>query len=206
MTSIPDYRVLGSTAGVTLVRHARASIAAALNDDPAPDPPDDEELRVDRGAFVTIRKDGDLRGCMGRPTPRRPLAVTVGEAAVTAATDDPRFPAMEIEELDDAVITVSVLTNPEPIDVDDASEYLDAIEVGRDGLIVEQGSHRGLLLPQVAIDNDWDAQKFLIETCRKAKLTGTAYTEPETTVSRFSAQKFTEKWPKGEITQRTYIE
>ncbi|AWB27224.1 AmmeMemoRadiSam system protein A [Halococcoides cellulosivorans] len=206
MAVIPDYEVLGSTEGIALVQHARASIAAALNDDPTPDPPDNDGLRVDRGAFVTIRKDGEMRGCIGRPTPRRPLAVTVGEVAVAAATDDPRYPAMEADELDDALITVSVLTHPEAIDADELSGYLDAIEVGRDGLIVEQGSHRGLLLPQVAVDNDWTAQKFLVETCRKAQLTGTAYVEPETTVKRFSAQKFTEKWPSGEITQRNYIE
>ncbi|MFB6162368.1 MAG: AmmeMemoRadiSam system protein A [Halococcoides sp.] len=206
MTALPDYEVLDSRAGFTLVNHARRSIAAALDDESAPDPPDDDRLRVERGAFVTIEKDGDLRGCIGRPTPKRPLAITVGEVAVAAATDDPRFPPMDAEELDDAMITVSVLTHPETIDAADTSDYLDAIEVGRDGLIVEQGSRRGLLLPQVAVDNDWTAQKFLIETCRKANLSGQAYDDPATTVERFSAQTFSEKWPSGEITQRNYIE
>lgn len=206
MSTIPEYEGLPTTAGFKLVGHARAAIAAALGDESRPDPPDDEALRADRGAFVTINTDGNLRGCMGRPLPRRPLAQTVGDVAVAAATEDPRFPPLELDELDDAILTVSVLTHPEPIDAEDLSEYLEAIEVGRDGLIVEKGSKRGLLLPQVAVDNDWTTQRFLVEACRKAQLPGHAHSDPGTTVERFSAQTFTEKWPKGEISQRTYFE
>lgn len=202
----PSYEVLSDRVGQDLVNHARSAIEAALTDATRPDPPDDDILRADRGVFVTINDDGDMRGCIGRPEPRRPLAQAAAEVAVAAATDDPRYPPLEAADLGDITLTVSVLTHPETIEADDLSDHIQSIEVGRDGLIVEQGSKRGLLLPQVPVDHDWDSQRFLTETCRKATLPGHAYNDPATTVKRFSAQTFSEKWPNGGVTSQNYIE
>lgn len=117
-----------------------------------------------RGAFVSIHVDGRLRGCVGMIVPADPLHETVRECARAAATCDSRFPPLASEELPRTRIEISVLTPP--VHLDDPSR----VEVGRHGLIVSRGTRRGLLLPQVAIQEGWDAETFLDHTCRKAGL------------------------------------
>ncbi len=120
-------------------------------------------LNEPRGAFCTLHLDGRLRGCIGYIAAVKPLVQTVAETAVSAAFYDPRFPGVTPNEAPQLKIEISVLSLPKPIRAED-------VVVGKHGLIVSQGSRRGLLLPQVAPEHGWDAQTFLSQTCVKAGL------------------------------------
>jgi len=156
-----------------------------------------------QGAFVTIHThpNHDLRGCIGIPLPVMPLADAIAEGA-KSATHDPRFPPLDMEELDNIIIEVTVLTKPEVITVNQPQEYLSEIEIGRDGLIVEQGVYKGLLLPQVPVEQGWDKEEFLSHTCMKAGLMPDAWFDKNTKIYRFSGQVFTELEPRGEIKEK----
>lgn len=146
----------------------------------------EQELQAKCGAFVTLKIDGDLRGCIGFITSPRPLYETIIDVAIAAATEDPRFPPLQKNELDIINIEISVLSPLRKID--DIKE----IEVGKHGLIISKGFHRGLLLPQVATENNWDKITFLRHTCLKAGLPTNAWQE-DATIEIFSAQIFAEK-------------
>ena len=137
------------------------------------------------GAFVTLKRGGRLRGCIGTLECRRPLAEEVARVAVGAAREDPRFEPLRASELDDLQVEVSVLGPLEAVDPRDPS----AIEIGRHGLVVEQGHRRGLLLPQVATEWNWDREQFLSQTCVKAGLQPDAW-RTGARVSRFAAEVF----------------
>ncbi len=143
-------------------------------------------LKKKTGAFVTLNNSGDLRGCIGYIDPILPLQDTIAELALSAAFNDPRFPPLGPDELGDMEIEISVLTPKQKIN--DISQ----IEIGRDGLIIKQGYHEGLLLPQVATDYNWDVLTFLEQTCRKAGLSTSAWKEKSTQILRFSALIFSE--------------
>ncbi len=115
------------------------------------------------GAFVTLNShpDGELRGCIGYPQPFFPLAKTIEKAAEAAATDDPRFPPMRPDELDRVTVEVSILTPPRLIEVKKPKEMPAHVTIGVDGLSIAQGAYRGILLPQVAIEENFDAADFL---------------------------------------------
>jgi AmmeMemoRadiSam system protein A len=147
---------------------------------------DDAKLRSKAGAFVSLHRGQMLRGCIGYIIADRPLFETVIDAAVSAATADPRFPAVGLGELEGLDIEISVLTPPEVVD------DLENIKVGRDGLIVSSGPFRGLLLPQVATEYGWDRDTFLDHTCRKAGLPADSWRRGNVTIERFSAQVFSE--------------
>ena len=155
------------------------------------------------GAFVTIHTypGYELRGCIGVPLPVMSLKEAIVEGA-TSATRDPRFPPLSPDELDNIVVEVTVLTEPELIRVDKPSDYLSEIEIGRDGLIVEQGFFKGLLLPQVPVEQGWDKEEFLSHTCMKAGLMPDAWFDKNTKIYRFSGQVFTETKPRGEIKEK----
>jgi AmmeMemoRadiSam system protein A len=182
--------------GAWAVNHARDVIEAVAHDR---DPPAIESVEPpldrDRGAFVTIRRSERLRGCMGRPRATQPGVDALRVAAVEAATQDPRFSPLAPEELDAITVEVSILSQPEQIP--DVSPSV--VSVGRDGLIVSRGERSGLLLPQVPVEQGWDAERFLAETSRKAGLAGGAWRETATTVSRFEAAVFREAEPSGPI-------
>ena len=137
------------------------------------------------GAFVTLKHGGRLRGCIGTLECRRPLPEEIARVAVSAAREDPRFEPLCEAELEDLHIEVSVLGPLERIDPADAT----AVEIGRHGLVVEQGYRRGLLLPQVAIEWAWDREEFLAQTCVKAGLPPDAWRRGAT-VYRFAAIVF----------------
>jgi len=141
-------------------------------------------LREKRGVFVTLWKEGELRGCIGFPYPIKPLGEAVQEASVSAALQDFRFPPVTEEELSHLEIEISVLTPPHVIDPE-------KIKVGIHGLIVKKGNASGLLLPQVAMDYHWDAPTFLEQTCVKAGLPKTAW-KKDCQILAFEAQIFTE--------------
>jgi AmmeMemoRadiSam system protein A len=167
-----------------LVRIARAAVFDAVEGRPHRRPVMADEPRAS-GAFVTLKRRGELRGCIGTLECRLTLAEEVARVAVSAALEDPRFPPVRPEELGDLHVEVSVLGPLEPIDPADP----DAIEIGRHGIVVEQGSRRGLLLPQVAVEWQWDRDAFLDHTCRKAGLPADAWRRGAS-VYRFAAEVF----------------
>ena len=170
-----------------LLELARTTIAAGLCDRPLPSPtPDSAILLETRGAFVTLKIDGALRGCIGHVIGVAPLWRGVRDNAVAAAFDDPRFPPLTADELERSHIDISVLT---PLCRSSAEEVV----VGRHGILIESGAARGLLLPQVATEYGWDRETFLDHTCRKAGLEPGCWRRPETTISTFSAEVFAEK-------------
>ena len=148
---------------------------------------DSDRLKMRRGAFVTIKRHGDLRGCIGRFSPvSEPLFKIVQQMAVAAATQDPRFSPMSASEVSDMEIEISVLSDLSKI------KSIDEIEVGVHGIEIEQGQFRGVLLPQVATENGWNKTTFLEQTCRKAGLPKDAY-KKGAVIYIFSAQVFGEK-------------
>jgi AmmeMemoRadiSam system protein A len=163
---------------------ARAAIRHHLGLGPAPTLPEAGPLGEPRGAFVTLHVRGELRGCIGSFSGAGTLARTVAEMAVAAASRDPRFPPLAAEELDDLDVRISALGPTRPMG--DPSE----LRVGRDGLVVRRGWHRGTLLPVVAVENGWDAPTFLARACLKAGLHPGAWREPDATVELFGAEEF----------------
>ena len=150
---------------------------------PSPIP---ESVSLPRGVFVTLHMKGALRGCIGYVTPVAPLYRAVIENAVNAARRDPRFAPVELDEVRDIDIEISVMTLPGKI------SSVDEIEVGKHGLIVSKGHSRGLLLPQVATENKWNRDTFLDYTCTKAGLPPSAWREGGVEIEVFSAQVFSE--------------
>jgi AmmeMemoRadiSam system protein B/AmmeMemoRadiSam system protein A len=146
-----------------------------------------ESLKKDRGAFVTLQQDGNLRGCIGYTAAVQPLYETVRDAALNAATKDPRFPAVSKEELSKLNYEISVLSPFRQI------ADTDQIQVGKHGLLIQKGKSAGLLLPQVATDYQWDRRTFLEHTCRKAGLPPDAWKDEATDIFIFSAFVFGEE-------------
>jgi AmmeMemoRadiSam system protein A len=170
----------------TLIRLARATLSqwAGL---PATVPPASGRLATEkRGVFVTLRILGDLRGCIGYIQPFETVAEAVRELAIKSASEDPRFDPLTPDEVGRVTIEISVLTPLEAID-----GPADVV-VGRDGLVVESGWHRGLLLPEVATDEGWTVEEFLAGTCRKAGLGRDAWRRPGVKLYRFETEHFSE--------------
>ena len=142
------------------------------------------------GVFVTLKRRGELRGCLGTLEMDGPLPSEVARCAQDSATRDPRFPPMVADELPEVRIEISVLGPLEMIDPADDR----AIEIGRHGLVVERGARRGLLLPQVAVEWGWTREQFLRRTCQKAGLPSDAWRD-DAVVFRFAAEVFGEEWP-----------
>ncbi len=156
------------------------------------------------GAFVTLNlhPSGELRGCIGYPQPFFSLVKSIEKGAEGAA-EDPRFPPLRADELDAITVEVSLLTPPELIEVKKPKELPKHVIVGVDGLSVAQGSYRGILLPQVAVERNWEASDFLSEACMKAGLLPDAWLEPSTRVYKFQAEVFAEVEPRGPIVRRS---
>ncbi len=180
--------------GKFLVKLARKSIETYIKEKNIIDVPENapDTLKENMGAFVTLNKEGLLRGCIGYPEPIKPLVNAVIEVAVSAAVNDPRFSPVTESELDDLEIEVSVLTKPELIEVEKPEEYMDKIKIGEDGLIVERGPYRGLLLPQVAVELEWNIEEFLYNTCVKAGLTADCWLFNDVKIYKFSTEIFEE--------------
>jgi uncharacterized protein len=148
--------------------------------------PDDQILRQSGGAFVTLRRRGRLRGCVGRLPSKDPLIEVVADCAKAAALEDPRFKPVRAEELPEIEIELSILSTPQSV-------TLEQIEAGKHGLVVSHGWQRGVLLPQVATEFKWEAARFLEETCVKAGLEREAWKDPQTRVQAFTAEVFSEQ-------------
>ncbi|MBZ5495314.1 MAG: AmmeMemoRadiSam system protein A [Acidobacteriia bacterium] len=139
-----------------------------------------------RGAFVSLHRGAELRGCIGLLSSEGELYRTVQRCALSAALEDSRFKPVTRHEVADLKIEISVLSPFERI------TDVHVIEVGRHGLIVSLGGLRGLLLPQVATKYDWDRETFLAQTCRKAGLPSNAWRQPNAAIQIFEAQVFSE--------------
>ncbi len=162
---------------------AREAIAARL-EGRTYTPSDDERLRTKRGAFVTLKIDGELRGCIGQIRGREPLSKTVAEMACAAAFEDPRFDKLEENELERMEFEISVLSR-----LDRIHDFA-AIKIGRDGLMIKLDQHSGLLLPQVAAEYGWSVTEFLQQTCLKAGLPKNSYQNKHAEIYRFTADIF----------------
>ena len=149
--------------------------------------PKTEIMNTKCGAFVTLHKKGDLRGCIGQIVPIDKLYIAVQKMAIAAAFEDPRFRKLKQEELQDIDFEISVLSPFEKI------INISEIEVGKHGLMISKNMYHGLLLPQVATEYGWDKETFLKHLCRKAGLNDNAYLEPGVEILKFTAIVFGEK-------------
>jgi AmmeMemoRadiSam system protein A len=178
MLTEADRKLLLAIARDALTAHLNGSAAAPV--EPRPD-------LLDRpsGAFVTLHRSGELRGCIGHVEANEPLGRVIARCAIAAGTEDPRFPAVTPGELHELEIELSIMGPLEPV------ADLGEIHIGRHGLVVEQGWHRGLLLPQVATEWHWDVRDFVAETCRKAGLSRDAW-KSGAKIWKFEAEVFGE--------------
>lgn len=171
-----------------LLSIARHSVESAVrqHESFAPALPGDETLNQEYGAFVTLTAHGGLRGCIGYTSAVKPLYQTIRDTAILAALRDPRFHPVSVEELPQLSYEISVLS---PLrHVMDVHQ----IEVGRDGLLMKNGHNEGLLLPQVPVEQHWDRQKFLEETCVKAGLSHDCWKDENTDIFKFTAVVFSD--------------
>jgi hypothetical protein len=159
----------------------------------------EESFSSNAGVFVTLNHQSNLRGCIGYPLPDKKLYNALLEAAISAATEDPRFPSVTFEELDQITFEVTVLTPPQEIEVSDPQEYPSKVKVGRDGLIVKSGFNSGLLLPQVPKEYGWNEEEFLGHTCEKAGLPKEQWKEKNTKILKFEGIVFKEQSPGGSV-------
>ncbi len=179
--------MLSDSDKILLLSTARSAIVAAVNDKAIPKLKNiPAHLKAPLGAFVTLKKNHELRGCIGYIESEEPLLNTVQEVAMRSALNDPRFNPVEPEEVRSLEIEISVLS-PVP-----RIKNIEEIEVGKHGLIIESGRFRGLLLPQVPLEYGWDRETFLSQTARKAGLSVNAWKQRETKLSVFSAEVFSE--------------
>ena len=188
--------------GKKLVELARLSIETCFSKERIELADFRKDFSKKQGVFTTLNKEGNLRGCIGFPEPIHPLYRAVFEAARSAAFQDPRFPPLDKDEISETEIEVSVLTVPELIEADSPKEYLKQIEIGRDGLIIRGNLGSGLLLPQVPVEWEWDAEEFLKHIGIKAGLGESAWKDSNNRLYKFQAQIFTEKEPKGEVIEK----
>ena len=174
----------------TLLKLAREAITQAVNRQEPPSVDANtvaEDLQRDGACFVTLTKQGQLRGCIGYIWADDPIYETVQKAAIAAAVRDPRFPPVTRSELDDLTVEISLLSPMKP--VADTEEII----VGKHGLLIRQGYAQGLLLPQVAPEQGWTREQFLEGICRKAGLAKDALEDPTTELFTFTAEVFGEE-------------
>jgi len=179
--------MLSETEGKSLLKMAREAIETYVRDGKTADlKADNPALQTSSGAFVTIHKDGQLRGCIGTFASPNPLYKTIVDMAISSATKDPRFAPLAPDELGEVSLEISVLS---PLkEIKDTGE----IEVGRHGLYIVKGRNRGVLLPQVAVEHDMDRESFLENTCMKAGLDPDAWKQGAT-IFTFEADIFKEE-------------
>lgn len=189
--------------GETAVSAARKVIEASVRNEPELDIEYPDKFDRKMGVFVTINKypSEDLRGCIGYPEPIFKLKDAL-ERAADNATRDPRFPNLKEDELDDIVVEVTLLTPPEEIEYEDPDELVDKVKCGEDGMIVSRGPYKGLLLPQVPVDQGWDEETFLSHTCRKAGLSMKEWKSGNCKIEKFRGEIYAEETARGEVVKR----
>ena len=188
--------------GSELVRLARAAVEKYLQESVIIKP--GQETHEKAGVFVTLNyvtrsRREDLRGCIGFPLPEKALYQGVIEAAIAAATEDPRFPPVDAQELNNIIFEVSVLTPPQEIRVNKPADYRKEIEIGTDGLILRWRFGSGLLLPQVPVELKWDVDEYLANICYKAGAPPDVWLDPNSKLYKFQAIVFKEVEPRGQV-------
>lgn len=163
-----------------------------------------EKFSFNAGVFVTINDKSGLRGCIGFPLATKKLSDALTDAAISASTDDPRFPSIRQNELNDLVFEVTVLSDTEEISASLPNEIIQEIKIGRDGLIIEKDFQSGLLLPQVPVECNWNVEDFLNHTCHKAGLSNDSWKDKTTKISKFQGIIFREILPNGEIIREKF--
>jgi uncharacterized protein (TIGR00296 family) len=192
-----DGRLLVSSAREAIsnyLRKRKVIVSSLIESDP--------RFETKLGCFVTLKqndKGHSLRGCIGFPEPVYKLSRALTEAAIEAATGDPRFPAIDRNELNGLLVEVSILTSPKVIVVNSQKELPSKIQIGKDGLIMRWSFGSGLLLPQVATEEKWDGEEFLTNLSMKAGAMPDQWLIPGTQVLKFQAQIFSEETPNGEV-------
>ena len=192
---------LSDSDGVVLVKTARKAVTEFLSNGNRIKLESDlkEKFSFNSGVFVTLNNPDGLRGCIGFPMPEKKLSHAIIEGSIAAATEDPRFPSVKTNELNDIVFEVTVLTPPVEIDVSDPMEYLEKIKVGRDGLIIRHSFSSGLLLPQVPVEYGWNVEEFLQHTCEKAGLSRDTWKNESVKIEKFEGVIFKEETPNGVV-------
>ena len=198
---MPKDIQLSDSDGVFLVKTARKAVTEFLSNGNRIKLESDieEKFSFNSGVFVTLNNPDGLRGCIGFPMPEKKLSHAIIEGAIAAATEDPRFPSVKTNELNDIVFEVTVLTPPVEIDVSDPMEYLEKIKVGRDGLIIRHSFSSGLLLPQVPVEYNWNVEEFLQYTCEKAGLSRDTWKNESVKIEKFEGIIFKVEKPNGAI-------
>jgi len=186
---------LSDSDGVILVKTARKAVTEFLSNGNRMKLESDLEKKFsfNSGVFVTLNNADGLRGCIGFPMPDKKLSNGIIDAAIAAATEDPRFPSVKTNELNDIVFEVTVLTPPVEITVTDPMEYLEKIKVGRDGLIIRNSFSSGLLLPQVPVEYGWNVEEFLQHTCEKAGLEKDTWKNEKVKIEKFEGVVYKEE-------------
>ena len=195
-----NFENISDEDGKVLVKMARSVVTEYItNNNKVFDQAFEEKFSFGAGVFVTINDKSGLRGCIGFPLAVKKLSDALTNAAIAAATDDPRFPSITQNELNDLVFEVTVLSETEEISSNSPNEIIHAIKIGRDGLIVEKDFQSGLLLPQVPVEQNWNVENFLNHTCHKAGLHNYSWKDKTTKISKFQGLIFREILPNGEI-------
>jgi uncharacterized protein (TIGR00296 family) len=184
--------MISDKAGEYLVDIAKQTIEHYIKTKEKLEIPEDYPIELDEklGVFVTLNKNNELRGCIGYAEPIESAINATIEVAIAAAFRDPRFSAVTKDEFPILDLEVTVLTKPELIVVAHPDQYFDEIEIGRDGLIIQKGYSRGLLLPQVATENAFSIEEFLENTCMKAGISADSWMDESCDVYRFQGQIF----------------
>ncbi len=195
--------MLTDAEGTTAVHYARQIVTSTVGHRPPTTITLGKHFDEKHGVFVTLHTypAHDLRGCIGIPYPDLTLKNALEEAA-HSVTHDPRFPPLRANELDHIIVEVTILSNPRPLKTSTPPEIPAKIRIGRDGLIIEQGFYKGLLLPQVPVEEHWDIETYLGYACMKAGLTADAWVMPQTKIYTFTGQIFTEQTPHGTIQEK----
>jgi uncharacterized protein (TIGR00296 family) len=201
--------------GEYLVKLARKTIVNYLKDNKKLSIPNDapKNLFDQSGVFVTLhrviqgRNEPELRGCIGRiESPRSSLIRSTIDSAIDASIHDPRFPPVTYEEMNMITVEVTILTVPNLLKVKDPQEYFNLIKIGKHGLIAQRGYQRGLLLPQVPVENNWNLETYLNWVCMKAQLPPQAWKDPDTKIFAFEGLIYSEEDPNGKIIQKKISE
>jgi uncharacterized protein (TIGR00296 family) len=192
---------------VSIARRSLDSFVKTGMVDPAAAPMD-TYLKEKSGVFVTLStpgsSGGSLRGCIGFPYPVKELGSALLEAAIAAASEDPRFPPVTPKELESVLVEVSILSKPQELRVERPQDFPSQIQIGKDGLIVSDTSHSGLLLPQVATDFGLGALNFLSVACTKAGLLPDSWLTNGLKMQKFQAEVFAEELPRGPIRRLSF--
>jgi uncharacterized protein (TIGR00296 family) len=195
--------MISNLEGEQLVKLARKAVQKYLGESVDIDIDSLERFSQKTGIFVTLisvrSKEEQLRGCIGFPLPEKKLYQSVVEAAIAAATQDPRFTPVKKEELASIIFEVSILTPPEEIRVQNLNEYPSHIKLGRDGLLLKWKYGTGLLLPQVPIELKWDIYEYLANICFKSGAPPDVWFMSESKLYRFQAIIYKESVPNGVV-------